>query len=100
MLKQPLGRLRVIGFLEGMSYLILLFIAMPMKYLADYAMAVTITGGLHGLLFVLFIAAVGHVAIVNRWSLKQIIGALIASVIPFGTFVLDKRLKESHSREG
>ncbi|MFC7442503.1 DUF3817 domain-containing protein [Laceyella putida] len=97
MLKQPIGRLRVIGFLEGISYLILLFIAMPLKYLAGYPMAVTITGGLHGLLFVLFIAAVIHVAFVHRWSMKQIFGALVASVIPFGTFVLDNRLKRHPS---
>ena len=55
MLQTPIGRLRLMGFIEGMSLLILLFIAMPLKYWADYPMAVTIVGSVHGGLFILYL---------------------------------------------
>lgn len=92
-LRTPLGRLRLAGLYEGISYLVLLLIAMPLKYFADFPMAVTIVGALHGLLFVLFLIAVAHVMFVHRWSIMRGIGALIASLVPFGTFVLDVQLK-------
>ncbi|WP_232696847.1 DUF3817 domain-containing protein [Brevibacillus daliensis] len=93
MLKTAIGRLRVIGFVEGMSYLLLLFIAMPVKYFLNEPLAVMLVGALHGLLFVLFIFAVIHAAFVHRWSFTLITGAVIASLVPFGTFVLDAKIK-------
>lgn len=96
--KTPLGRLRLIALYEGISYLVLLLIAMPLKYFADLPMAVSIVGALHGLLFVLFLIAVAHVMIVHRWSVLRGLGALIASLVPFGTFVLDVQLKRDQLR--
>jgi integral membrane protein len=93
MLKTPIGRLRAIAHLEGVSYLLLLGIAMPLKYFANLPEAVRIVGSLHGLLFVLYLIAVAHVTIALRWSLSRVLGALAASVIPFGNFVLDARLR-------
>jgi integral membrane protein len=93
MIKHTIGRLRVIGFIEGWSYLILLFIAMPLKYFAELPQAVSIVGMLHGVLFVLFILAALHTAFVKRWSFLRLMGAGLASIIPFGTFVLDKKLQ-------
>jgi integral membrane protein len=92
-LTNPVGRLRFIGLIEGLSYLILLGIAMPLKYIADIPIAVTIIGAIHGLLFVLFIFALAHVFFAYRQSFWFGLGAVIASLVPFGTFVLDKRLK-------
>jgi integral membrane protein len=92
-LKNSVGRLRLIGLIEGLSYLILLGIAMPLKYMADIPMAVTIVGGIHGLFFVLFIFALAHVYFTYRLSFWFGLGSVVASLIPFGTFVLDKRLK-------
>ncbi|MGD6818858.1 DUF3817 domain-containing protein [Metabacillus sp. 84] len=94
MISTPIKRLRVIGTIEGLSFIILLAIAMPLKYMADIAMAVTIVGSLHGLFFVLFILAVANAAWSHRWGLIKIGGALIASIIPFGTFFLNKKLPE------
>ncbi|MGF9711489.1 DUF3817 domain-containing protein [Paenibacillus naphthalenovorans] len=91
--RTPLGRLRLAALYEGISYLVLLLIAMPLKYFADFPMAVRIVGALHGLLFVLFLIAVAQVMFVHRWSIMRGIGALIASLVPFGTFVLDVQLK-------
>nr|MBJ6878079.1 DUF3817 domain-containing protein [Vibrio cholerae] len=55
MLSTPIGRLRAIGLIEGISFLLLLFVAMPLKYFAGFATAVKITGMAHGVLFILFI---------------------------------------------
>ncbi|MOA22053.1 hypothetical protein D3C78_1425830 [compost metagenome] len=92
MLKTAIGRLRFIGIFEGISFLVLLLIAMPLKYWADIPMAVTIVGALHGLLFVLYLLAVLNVWITNRWSFLKVVLAVIASFLPFGPFVLDKKL--------
>ncbi|MGO4544019.1 DUF3817 domain-containing protein [Paenibacillus sp. 2TAB23] len=92
MFKTAMGRLRVVGFYEGISFLVLLLIAMPLKYWADIPEAVTVVGGLHGLLFVLYMLAVLHVWIVHRWSILKAAAAFIAAFLPFGTFVLDKKL--------
>lgn len=92
--KTPVGRLRFIGLYEGISYLVLLGIAMPLKYYADWPAAVSIVGSLHGLLFTLFLLAVAHASIVRRWSVLRVLGAVIASLVPFGTFVLDRKLRE------
>ena len=88
-----LNRLRLIGILEGISYLVLLGIAMPLKYLAGRPEAVQVVGWIHGGLFVLFVAAVGDVWRRARWPLSRVAGALVAADLPFGTFVLDKRLR-------
>lgn len=97
MSKNPLARFRHISLMEGISYLLLLGIAMPMKYLADIPMAVTVVGWIHGVLFVLYMVALAHVALTDRWPLLRVFGAFIASVLPFGPFVFDARLKREIS---
>ncbi len=92
MLKSPLGRLRFIGLYEGLSFLVLLLIAMPLKYWADIPEAVSIVGSLHGVLFVLYMLAVIHVWIVHRWNIWKVIAAFAAAFLPFGPFVLDRKL--------
>lgn len=89
----PPAHLRSIAFIEGVSYLVLLFIAMPLKYLADLPLAVRITGSLHGLLFV-WLALLTLLAILRRgkaWGWGFRLG--IASLIPFGTFFFDASLR-------
>ncbi len=88
-----IGRLRLIGLVEGVSYLVLLGIAMPLKYLAGYPLAVKWVGWAHGVLFVAFCVALAQVFFQHRWTLSQGIKAFIASLLPFGTFVLDRSLK-------
>ncbi|MEK3882282.1 DUF3817 domain-containing protein [Paenibacillus sp. PL2-23] len=92
MLRTAIGRLRVIGWLEGMSFLILLLIAMPLKYWAGIPQAVSVVGALHGLLFVLYLLAVLHVTFAHRWSFLKFTLACAASVLPFGPFVVDRKL--------
>lgn len=97
LLKTPLGRLRFIGLIEGISYLVLLGIAMPLKYFLEMPKAVTIAGSLHGVFFVLFMLALAHVFFANRWSILRALGAFVASLIPFGNFVLDAQLKKEEA---
>ncbi len=92
LLKNTIGRLRIIGFLEGVSFLVLLFIAMPLKYMANLPLAVKITGMAHGLLFVLYILYVVMAKIEYNWSAKKSVLAFVASLVPFGTFWADAKL--------
>ena len=89
----PLRQFRLIAFAEGVSFLVLLFVAMPLKYLAGLPLAVRIAGSLHGLLFVAFLWALFRVTLEREWPLKRWLSALVSSVVPFGTFVFDRSLK-------
>ena len=91
--KNPVPRLRTIAILEGLSFLALLFIAMPLKYLADAPAAVQVVGWLHGLLFVLFCAALLHTTVRARWPAARAAVVFVAALLPFGPFVLDGRMK-------
>ena len=93
MFRTTLSRLRVVGLVEGVSFLVLLGIAMPLKYLADFPEAVLVAGWIHGILFVLFLICVAETTFVRRWGMGKIAAALVASVLPFGTFVMHPRWK-------
>jgi len=96
-LTTALGRFRLIALLEGVSYLVLLFIAMPLKYMANIPEMVKYTGWVHGVLFVLYLVLLLQVWIQYRWSFIKALLAFVASLLPFGTFVLDRKLKtEKH----
>ncbi|MBK7690550.1 MAG: DUF3817 domain-containing protein [Bacteroidetes bacterium] len=86
-------QLRIIGLLEGISYLILLCISMPLKYLFQLPQAVVWNGWVHGALFVLFALAVLQAWIVCRWPFKRAFTAGLLSLLPIGTFLFDKSLK-------
>ncbi len=96
-MKKTFSWFRKIAFAEGVSFLVLLFIAMPLKYFADMPMAVTIVGGLHGLLFVSFIILAYLVKEETKKSFGWMAKAFLASIIPFGTFYLDKQWKQEEA---
>lgn len=89
---KALQRLRLVGTLEGISYLLLLGIAMPLKYLAGQPLAVKYTGWAHGLLFMLFLAFALEVTWKRKWPFRRLIEAFFAALLPFGPFVWDKRV--------
>ena len=91
LIKTSLGRLRIIAFTEGLSFLILLGIAMPLKYIADIPQAVRVVGMAHGVLFILYVVLLIQVAIERSWSFKISFFAFLASLIPFGTFYADAK---------
>ncbi|RYZ52955.1 MAG: DUF3817 domain-containing protein [Sphingobacteriales bacterium] len=97
MLQTSLGRLRIIGLAEGLSLLVLLLIAMPLKYFAEMPDAVKYTGWIHGILFILFIVCVLEVYHTMKWSFGKLVLAVIAAFIPFGTFYLDRQLKKEQA---
>lgn len=92
MLKNNLGRLRIIGILEGISYLALLGVCMPLKYMFDMPEPTEPVGMAHGVLFILYCLLVLVVGVNLKWSIKTILWALVASLLPFGTFVADSKI--------
>ncbi|HYC83771.1 MAG TPA: DUF3817 domain-containing protein [Chryseosolibacter sp.] len=92
MLSSTLGRLRVTGFLEGISFLLLLFIAMPLKYMLDFPQAVRVIGMAHGILFIAFVALSAYATISYRWPVRIMFLLWLSSLIPFGTFLADYKL--------
>jgi integral membrane protein len=91
LVKSTLGRLRIVAFLEGVSFLVLLGIAMPLKYLAGIPQAVRVVGMAHGVLFVLFVILLIQAAAERGWSFKKTALGFLSSLIPFGTFYADAK---------
>jgi len=85
-----IGRLRMAGIAEGISFVTLLFIAMPLKYIAGNPGMVLYVGWVHGILFMLFILALISVKITLEWKFKKTLLSFLASLIPFGTFIMDR----------
>jgi len=92
--KNTKEKLMVVGKIEGWSFLILLFIAMPLKYLFDIPIATKIIGMIHGGLFVWFLVVLYQFHIEYNKGFKLTIVGFISSLIPFGTFFFNKRLNE------
>lgn len=90
-MKNSLSILRLLALLEGISFLVLLGIAMPLKYYFDQPDSVQMVGMAHGVLFVLYTINLFIVHLQLKWSLGKTLGAFLASFVPFGTFYADKK---------
>lgn len=88
---------RIISFLEGISFLLLLFAAVPIKYFGDNDTYVKMLGMPHGLLFLVYIILAFMLKLELKWDNKTFFIILIASIIPFGTFYIDKKYLQSNS---
>lgn len=86
---------RIIALLEGLSYVLLLFIAVPIKYLNNDPSYVKMLGMPHGLLFMGYIALAIVLRTDNQWIKNNFFMVLMASIIPFGTFVIEKKLNKT-----
>ncbi|MBK9419750.1 MAG: DUF3817 domain-containing protein [Flavobacteriales bacterium] len=84
-------RFRTVAILEGISFLVLLFIAMPLKYLADQPLAVKYTGWAHGVLFITYGLLAVPLFTRLKWPMERMYGVAIAALLPFGTFVLERK---------
>jgi len=82
---------RVVSFLEGTSYLLLLFVAVPVKYWMNDPHYVKLLGMPHGLLFVGYIVLAFLLKTEMKWDMKKFGIILLASIFPFGTFYVDKK---------
>lgn len=91
--KTKIGRLRLIGFLEGLSLLLLVFVAVPMKYLFHNPMLSKSLGPVHGAIFLLFVLNTLSVGIEQNWKFRTTTWKiLLACFIPFGTFYIDRKI--------
>lgn len=89
----PERRFRWVAYGEGASFLVLLLIAMPLKYWAGLPSAVRVVGMLHGVLFVLYVLLVFEAVGAERFSMRTAALALLASLLPFGPFVFERKLE-------
>lgn len=92
LLQTKLGRFRILAFLEGVSFLTILFVTMPLKYFYQNPQPNKVVGLIHGLLFLLYLVELFQVKVELNWKFKKTFLAALASVIPFGTFWAEKYL--------
>lgn len=90
-----IDQLRLVGKIEAVSFLVLLGVAMPLKYLAGMPLAVKAVGWAHGVLFIWFCIALGRAKVRAALPLAQALGVFIAALVPFGPFVIDRRLERA-----
>lgn len=95
--KEILGQLRRIGYCEGISFLLLLGVAMPLKYGMGIKSPTLIIGSLHGLLFILYVIVLARARTILNWTPGRLRCGLLASVLPFGPFVFDARLRKDET---
>lgn len=93
-MKKSLSWFRKIAFAEGLSFLVLLFIAMPLKYFAALPEAVKVVGWIHGALFVAFMSLAFDVRAGLNKNFFWLVKAFVAAILPFGTFIFDRELKK------
>jgi integral membrane protein len=93
----PIDRLRLIGWIEGASFLLLLGVAMPIKYMLGEPIAVRIVGMIHGVLWLGFCAVLVDTKKQAGWTLGQALVPFVAALLPFGPFLIDRRLRETRS---
>lgn len=92
------AQVRALALLEGASLLLLLFVAMPLKYLAHAPLMVRVVGSIHGLFVVLFAASLLRLVLGKQWSMRKALVALVTSFVPFGAFYLERSLREAGRR--
>ncbi|MES2455357.1 MAG: DUF3817 domain-containing protein [Bacteroidota bacterium] len=91
-----LSTFRKIAVAEGLSYILLVFVAMPLKYWAGLPLAVKYTGWAHGVLFMLYIVLLIMAWLEYKWNFKRVLLFGLASLVPFAPFWVDKKLKEDN----
>ncbi len=95
MSQKPIRHFRKAGFAEGLSLLILLFIAMPLKYWANLPEVVTVVGSLHGFLFITYLLIIAYTTWKVRWGFIWVFAAVAVAFIPFGNILLDRQLQKT-----
>lgn len=82
---------RITAILEGVSFLMLFAISMPLKYLAEIPQPNTYIGYAHGFLFIAYVILALIFWMEKKWSIKRLLILIVASLLPFGTFYIDKK---------
>lgn len=86
--------LRVAGITEGISFFVLLLLAMPLKYFFHLPEMVTIVGWIHGVLFITYLGSVALAVRTMRYSFFKMAMAWAAALLPVGTFLLDREWRQ------
>lgn len=94
LIMNPVRRLHLLTLIEGVSTLVLFFVAMPLKYFAGKPEAVKIVGWLHGILFVAVMVLLAWVMFRYRWPLGRSVLVFISALVPFGPFVIHRRMQD------
>lgn len=89
-----LSQFRIVSITEGISMLVLVFLAMPLKYIFDLPLMVTYVGWIHGVLFVIYMLVLFPTSRKLRWPFRTAVMGLIAAILPFGPFLFDRKLKK------
>ncbi|QNL51480.1 DUF3817 domain-containing protein [Olivibacter sp. SDN3] len=89
-----LNNFRKVALLEGISFILLVFIAMPLKYWADFPLAVKYVGWAHGILFMGYLFMLIQCSIAYSWKFGRVVLFFVASLLPFAPFFVEKKLKE------
>ena len=87
---------KIVALLEGWSYLIMLFIGLPLKYMADNDVIIKTLGRPHGLLFLLYAVLAIIIMKQMKWSIKDLIIIIVAASLPFGPFWVDRKYLKDH----
>jgi integral membrane protein len=82
---------KITSFFEGVSYVLLLFVGVPLKYFGDNPILVKSLGMPHGMLFLAYIVMALLIREKMKWDVKSTLGVLVASILPFGTFYINKK---------
>ena len=94
-----LNLLRLVGFLEGLSFIILVGICMPLKYHWGYEHATQEVGIIHGMLFVLYLICVIPVRVEYKWSNTVSLLVIVASFVPLGTFIAEYKVFRKYKKQ-
>lgn len=96
-MKQLLNTFRVVALLEGVSYILLVFVAVPIKYIGNDPQYVKLLGMPHGLLFIGYIVLAVLIGKELKWNTKTFILVFLASIIPFATFYVDQKILKKYT---
>lgn len=91
-------RYRVLANIVGVLLAVLVFVGLPLKYLADRPATVAVVGFAHGLLYIVYCLTVVELAVRLRWSLRQIVPLVLAGVVPIMTFVMERKVTRELGR--
>jgi integral membrane protein len=92
-----LARLRLVTWVEGISLLVLLFVAMPLKHVFGMPLAVRVVGSIHGILFLAFVSLLFSAASEKEWPARRTFIAFVEASLPFGFLLLDRSLRDEPS---
>jgi integral membrane protein len=98
MMNQKIKAFATVAMIEGISYVLLLAIAMPLKYYFEFPMAVKIVGWAHGILFMLYMFLLLLCWIEYKWSLGRVVFYFMAALLPIVPFLVERKLKQEYTK--